>query len=677
MGRFYLFAFLISVGLISAGAVSAPQPAFPAPGDELRYTIFLGSNPNPAGALIYRLESKRAGLLLQEVSDRGRGQKLATRLELDDAGIPVRVEITGTDYWKSPVDERFELSRGKAVWRSSFEKGEKRVSRPAFYISLSGQGQEIGFLATALLQAPHHRLPLLPGGEATLERIASLAVTAKGGARNPTLYAISGLGYAPLYLWMESPRVFFGRFDGFVTIIRQGWEEVAPQLIKAQTAAMALQQKALAARLSHRPAGPLVVRHARVFNPETRSVEAASTVVVVGNRIQSIGRDGRVPEPRGARVVDARNRLLLPGLWDMHQHLTDVDGILDLASGVTTGRDMANDTDYLLSLKRRWEAGEALGPRVVLAGVIDSPGPFASPTKVLVASEAAALAAVARYADLGYEQIKLYSSLDPKLVPGIIAAAHGRRLRVSGHVPNGMRAEDAAREGVDEIQHAFFLFLNFLQVDDTRTPARITAVAEHAAELDLASEPVQAFLRLLATRQIVIDPTVSTFEDRFTGRPGEIGPSLAAVADRLPVQVRRRLLTGGLPVPEGMDQRYRDSFRALLAMVHALHEAGVPIVVGTDGPAGFTLHRELENYVKAGIPAPEVLATATLGAARVMKHDRDLGSIAPGKLADMILVDGDPTLDISDIRRVVLTIKDGVLYDTAELWQAIGVKPVR
>jgi imidazolonepropionase-like amidohydrolase len=110
-------------------------------------------------------------------------------------------------------------------------------------------------------------------------------------------------------------------------------------------------------------------------------------------------------------------------------------------------------------------------------------------------------------------------------------------------------------------------------------------------------------------------------------------------------------------------------------MVRALYDAGITIVAGTDSIAGFTLHRELENYVKAGLPAPVVLRIATLEGARVMKMDKDFGTVAPGKFADFILVDGDPTKNISDIRRVVLTVKDGVIYDPAELYRAIGVKP--
>jgi imidazolonepropionase-like amidohydrolase len=668
---FFTLTLLVCARPGAAATVPAGSPA----GGELRYTVFLG-DLRPAGQATCHVEPGGDSVLTLEVSDRGRGQHLTTRIRFDGAGVPLREHVTGVDYWKNPVDERFERTHGKAVWNSGSEKGEKKIASPAFYITRSGWNLDIGLLAIALLHSPQKRLPLLPEGEARMESAGSARVEARGRARNLSLYAISGLAYTPVYVWMESSGSFFGRYDGYITVVPQGWEDAAPELIKAQAQAVASRQKALAARLSHRPAGALVIRGARLFDSAAGAVRpGTSTVVVSGNRIQAVGRDGEVPVPAGAEVVDARGKMLLPGLWDMHEHLNDTDGLLDLAAGVTTGRDMANDTDYLLDLKRKWETGEALGPRVVLAGVIEGPGPYAGPTKVLVDTEEKARAAVDHYAELGYVQIKLYSSLDPKLVPAIVAEAHQHGLRVSGHIPYGMQAEQAVREGFDEIQHTNFLFLNFLPGVDTRTMARMSAVAEHAAELDLASEPVRAFLRLLKERHTVVDPTVSIYEDLFTGPPDGVNPSLAPVADRLPYQERRTLIGGNLPVPPGMEQRFRDSFRACLAMVRLLHDEGITIVAGTDSVPGFTLHRELENYVKAGIPAPEVLRIATLGAARVMKLDKDLGSIAPAKLADLILVDGDPTRNISDIRRVVLVVKDGVEYDPAKLYEAIGVKP--
>jgi imidazolonepropionase-like amidohydrolase len=348
--------------------------------------------------------------------------------------------------------------------------------------------------------------------------------------------------------------------------------------------------------------------------------------------------------------------------------------VFNLASGVTTTRDLANDTDFLLDLRKRSDAGEILGTRVIMAGFIDGPGPYAGPSKVLVDTEEEALAAVDNYAKLGYEQIKMYSSLDPKLVPAIIARAHGHGMRVSGHIPNGLTAEQAVRLGFDEIQHVNFLFLNFFDGIDTRTPQRFHAVGEQGPDLDLKSPRVQAFLDFLKEKGTVSDPTLVAFEGMFTDRAGEISHTFAAAADRLPPQVQRGLVAGGM-APKGKEERYAKAFKAMENMVLALHDKGITFVAGTDSLAGLSLVRELELYVEAGIPAVDALRAATLVPARVMKREKELGTIAPGKLADVILVDGDPTADIRTIRRVVLTVKDGTVYDPARLWAEVGVKP--
>ncbi|MBL8271754.1 MAG: amidohydrolase family protein [Steroidobacter sp.] len=227
------------------------------------------------------------------------------------------------------------------------------------------------------------------------------------------------------------------------------------------------------------------------------------------------------------------------------------------------------------------------------------------------------------------------------------------------------------------MQHVNFVFLNFFfdEVQDTRTPARFTTVAKRASKLDLNSEEVRSFVKLMKDKHTVLDPTVTIFYSMFTNQPGTIGPAYAPIANRLPPQIRRSLLTGGLPIPAGSEQQYRDSAEAMLKMIKLLYDSGVPLVAGTDDLPGFTLHRELEIYVQAGIPAPEVLRIATLTAAKVLKRDADLGSIAPGKLADMILVDGDPARRISDIRNTDLVVKDGKLYEVPALYGSIGVLP--
>jgi imidazolonepropionase-like amidohydrolase len=230
--------------------------------------------------------------------------------------------------------------------------------------------------------------------------------------------------------------------------------------------------------------------------------------------------------------------------------------------------------------------------------------------------------------------------------------------------------------GLDEIQHENMLVLNFLKdVQETRTPARFTEVADRAAVLNLNSKEVQDFISLLKEKKTVIDPTVNVFENMFTARPGIIPLGYASVAGRLPTQVRRGFLAGGLPVPEGKDQRYLDSWKTMLRFLKLLYDSGVTIVPGTDALAGFSLHRELELYEEAGIPAAEVLRIATIVPARVLHQDKDLGSIEPGKLADLIVVDGDPSRKISDIRNVSLVMKDGILLDPNDLYEAVGVQP--
>lgn len=141
------------------------------------------------------------------------------------------------------------------------------------------------------------------------------------------------------------------------------------------------------------------------------------------------------------------------------------------------------------------------------------------------------------------------------------------------------------QEGFNEIQHVNFLFLNFIPGVDTRTPQRFIQVAQHAADLDLGSPEVRNFLALLKARHVTMDPTVAVFEGMFLDRPGVIGPGWQEVADRLPPTMRRALLAGdGLPVPAGMDEQYRKSFKACLAMVKALHDAGVPIEAAPTAP---------------------------------------------------------------------------------------------
>jgi imidazolonepropionase-like amidohydrolase len=673
---------ILATTLLVQAAIAAEPPAAPAPvacsaaalGSRV-FSFTLGGNR--AGFQTECLMAEGVREYIFTFNDRGRGPSLRSRIALDAKGIPVSIAVDGHDYLKSPIAERFTVSDDKATWTNKVEQGERRLDAPAFYLSQSGVPAETALLARALRAAPGGSLPLLPLGEALLARLDQRTVNVGTESRRVTLYAISGLGFQPQTVWLDENGELFALVDSWSQLVPEGWEAVTESLREAQEAQLAAARRAQSARLRRMPAGPLVIEHATVFDAEARRMRPGTTVVVEGNTIRAVGADGTLPIAAGAERVDAAGRALLPGLWDMHTHPEPADGLLLLAAGVTGVRDMAAEPEKVERM-RAWDNGEALGPRIVYAGILDGPGPFQGPTEVLADTEAEARQAVQAMAGAGFVLVKIYSSVKPELVPAIVDEARKHGLRVGGHVPAFMTAEQAVRAGFNEIQHMNMLFLNFLfdQVPDTRTPARLTAVAEHAAELDLASGKAKEFIALLAARKVTVDPTLQIFENFMLDRPGQMASAYARIAERLPPMVRRGLLEGGLPIPEGREAAYRESFRALQRMLFALHAAGVPLVAGTDSVYGFALIRELELYVASGIPAAEVLQMATLGAARAAGQGERLGSIAPGKLADMILVDGDPSVNPGDLRKLRLVVKDGVPLEPEAMWRELGIGPL-
>jgi len=487
---------------------------------------------------------------------------------------------------------------------------------------------------------------------------------------------VAGLGFTPARAYVDDDDQFYASVSPWSSTIRTGAEPAIPALVALDDAWSNARSAKLAHDLAHRPpAAGLAFTHARLFDSVTKKITDDATVVIVGDKVTQVG-NARTKIPAGAQVIDAHGRFLMPGMWDMHSHLGDDDGLMNLMAGVTTVRDLGNEMKTLGERIARYENGTELGPRVLRAGLIDGPGPFTAPIGLLASTKEEAIANVDKIAAAGYQQVKMYSSLSPALVPVIAKAAHAKHLRVSGHIPNGMRASEAVEAGYDEIQHVNFLFLQFLArpEDDTRTPVRFTRVADGAAGLDLHGPEVTKFLDLLVAHKTVLDPTVSTFQSMFVNEPEDLSPIMAPYADRLPATVLRGSYGGGLPAP-GKRELYRASYNQMLALVKLAWDKKIRIVAGTDEIAGITLLHELEMYVKAGIPAPDVLALATIGAARVMGVDRDNGSIAVGKHADVVLIDGDPTRDIATLRNTDAVVCRGVVYDPNELFVANGMRP--
>jgi imidazolonepropionase-like amidohydrolase len=637
---------------------------------ELTDKIFIQGNA--AGTQTVKEEPAGTFRVEYSYNDRGRGDHIIATWKLDNAGVPIEYEGRGNDYMKAPIEERFEMKNGRASWKNRSEQGEQAVTGEAFYLPMNAPPEFSAVLARALLKAPNRKLALLPAGEASIEP-AGKSTT---GKTELTEYRITGLGFSPQSIWLDRDGAA-SSVSSWFSVVPDGMESAIPQLRVAQEITGAAWSQQIARALAHKPNGNLVIRNARLFDPRDLNIAAGISVVVSGDRIVRVGPDADVKPSANAEIIDAHGRFLMPGLWDNHQHFSDTDGALDLANGVTSARDMANDLDSFLERLARFDDGRELGPRVLKAGIIDGTGELAGPTKMRVDTAEQAIKDVDWYADHGYAQIKIYSSIKPELVPIIADRAHARGMRVSGHVPAFMSARQFVENGADEIQHLNFIELNFMfpEVKETRNRDRFIKVAERAREFTPDKPEVREFIVFLKQHHTVLDPTMNVFEALFCGDPTAVTPGLEEIVPRFPPQVRRAMRSGALEVPKDKEAAYREAFPAMLRLLKALHDAGVTIIPGTDALAGYTLHHELELYARAGIPPAEVLRMATLTPALVMGVNKDRGVIAAGKLADMILVDGDPTKDIRDLGKITTVIKAGNVYDPAAIEKALGIAP--
>lgn len=647
------------------------------------------SNDAPVQTSVYLMLGKEAGtevvsrdgdewVVRYQYDDRGRGPDIEARWQLNEAGLPVHLSMTGVDYFKAAVDEQFAVGDGVAEWKNAAEQGSS-AALDAFYWPVESPTFLLSTLAQALLKDADHSIGMLPSGTAVLQE--AMRIPEPGSKprqkRELVAYEISGLGFAPQVVWFDADGAYLGVADGWMSALPKGREEWLGALVAAQTLRERERASEWARAYTVHPKLPVLISGAHVYDPRTGEARDAS-VLVVGERIAAVGDEQSMQLPADFERVDAAGKFLMPGLWDNHVHLAAADGPLHLAAGVTSVRDMANDQDLLPDRVARMDKGEEIGPRVIMAGFMDGPGPFAGPTKVLVDTPEGVEQWVNWYADHGYAQIKVYSSLKPELVPLVARLAHARGLRLSGHVPAFMSAEQFIAAGADELQHLNFVFLNFLtaQAPDTRDMTRFTAIGQYADGIDPANEPERKFIASMASHRTVLDPTVNIFEGFFESKAGQIQPGYAELAARLPPLVSRGLKLGGLKPAPGDESHYERAFASMLRFLNALYLAGVPIVPGTDGMPGFALQRELELYAAAGIPNAEILRMATLGSAEVNRKSHELGLVAPGWLADFILIDGDPLHNISDIRKVRQVVKGGVWYDPQDLYPLVGVSPL-
>lgn len=619
--------------------------------------------------------------------DRQRGPRIEGYYRLN-AGRPVWGEVqsggaqaAAADISGKPVplsSAFFELKNGAVRTWSEADTTITPLPDGAFFMAGTATPFDDAALASYLLRQPQRRASVVPKGMAQVDIAVDTSVTFGGRAEHVRLAVIDGAGMTPTLVWLDDRAHLFASNAGWFVAARRGAEDVLPALRAHELKLLEARDASRAAQLAPKGASSLVIRNGDVFDSETGKLRPRTTVVIANDRIVAVAPTDSVKVPAGATIIDATGKTVIPGMWDMHTHASQgsADGIMQLASGITTVRDMASDLDVAVSRRARADAGTLLSPRLVLAGFIEGPGKWAGPSEVLARTEAEARAWVARYDSLGYRQIKLYNLVHPDLVPVIAAEAHARGMRLSGHVPRGLSLVAAVRIGYDEVQHAAFLFSTFFQ--DSLYFPRMRAYSEVASivapTFNVDSPEVTALITFLRERGTVIDGTFNIWQDRSRLLPDGTDAVFGPTIDWLPPLEQRALRAGGGGSSEAT-ARAQSAAAAYRRMLKRLFDAGVTLVPGTDNVAGLSYHGELEIYERAGIPAPNVLQIATITPARVMKMDKDYGSVSVGKVADLAIVAGRPAEHITDLRKTEVVVRAGRVYRSRELLGTLGIVP--
>jgi len=607
-----------------------------------------------------------------EYNDRGRGPSINTHIKTNEKGVIVLQEISGIDYFKVAVKEKFEVKNGRASWKNKFEN-ETKAFAGQLYSAIDGTPGEAELTYKILKAQPAHKIAVLPSGTISFKKVKEVPVT---GVNNQQLtlelVGFSGLGGPPSYSWYTADGRYFGNLSGWSSTILKGFEKNIEPLLAIQKEFENSFYTSLAQNVTEKINGGIAIKNVTVFNAGEGSTFANATVLIKNNRIEKTGNTAYTPIPAGYKIIDGKGKFLMPGLWEMHGHFFMENGPLMMAQGVTNLRDMGNN-DELWNVKKRIDGDSILGPQIaVVSGFIDKAGEFAAPTGALINTLDEGIKAVEDYHKKGCTQIKLYSSINPEWVKPLAAKAHSLGMRVCGHIPAFMTASQAVDAGYDEVTHLNMLMLNFFgDTVDTRNMTRFKLVGKKGYTIDVNGVAVNNFIQQLHDKNIAVDPTINIFENMFTDMPGKMAKAYVPIAAYLPADIKRYTLAGSFIDADSLAGVYGKSFNTMKQLLKKLYDNGITILSGTDGGI---LQHELELYSECGIPNYDVLRMATYFPAKVHGMLQDYGTVEAGKMANLILIDGDPKKNIKDIRKIFLTIKEGKLYYPKKIYAAYGWK---
>jgi imidazolonepropionase-like amidohydrolase len=597
-------------------------------------------------------------------SDRGTKRTTTSTLEMGAQYSPVLLDQTSTG-----ASDGRSLTQVNESTVSVHEGSVNRtMSRPA--VSFVGFGAMPASVQMMMMRywRSHHepaRLPILRAGDGVppleIKLVGYESFSVKGRMVRLSRYTVANLVFGHEILWMNDD----GRLAALMTFagglpqeeVLQGYEPVEGELVRSGVRQEMLDLDDLDREVQPEASGSFAIVGARLIDGRGGPAVENSAVVVRDGRIVAAGAAATVSVPAGMRVIHAEGKSLLPGLWDMHVHYSGVDfGPALLAAGVTTARDCGGEYEFLTAVRDKIDRDHGLGPKLLLAGLIDGGGPQGF-GYAQAKTPGEGVYAVDTYAEGRFQQIKVYTQIQPDVLRAIADEAHRRGLTVTGHVPAAVNAFQAIDDGMDQINHLEFV-IRAMNADGGVGP------------VDLQSALSRRLITLLKERQIVVDPTLSWGE--MAGHPKSVDvasfePGVSAAPYTLAAKFRA-LGTSGEEAG-----RFHERMETDQRVLYALYQAGVPIVAGSDtGLIGYGLDRELELYVQAGMSPMAAIQSATIVPARAMKMAAETGSVETGKRADLVLVEGDPLTNISDLRRVVSVVKDGRMYDSKALGRSVG-----
>ena len=405
----------------------------------------------------------------------------------------------------------------------------------------------------------------------------------------------------------------------------------------------------------------LVLTHVTVIDTTGAPPKFDRTVVIAGDRITEIGKNGEVKIPRGARIVAASGKYLIPGLWDMHMHLSWTTSSalpLLIANGVTGVRDMGGRLSEIDEWRIKIANGLLVGPRIVRAGPQLNGQKF-NPYQIVATNPDETRGVVRALKEAGVDFIKVHRRLSSECYFAAIDEAKRQGLTVVGHIPMTVTPEDASNAGQLTIEHVETLF------EGTFSSALKQQKLSDAVHLWRAEEAEKLFAQF-AKNHTVVTPTLAAWRWFVTFSDPSLPPDPHSGYVALSM---RKAFPRPSKAPEELTEM-KKRFEEFREVVRQMNLSGVTIIAGTDTAVtapGFTLHDELAVLVEAGLTPLQALQSATLTPAKVLNKANDFGTIETGKIADLVLLDANPLEDIRSTEQIHAVIVNGKLLDRAAL----------